>query len=76
MNWVKMMVWIGPICLFLIMILAVAAINYTLCCLRWRKRIEEIRDGQTVYRGWNLWRLKDTAKDLEYERVDRMELIF
>ncbi|MCM1120666.1 MAG: hypothetical protein NC543_15040 [bacterium] len=75
MNWMKMALWMGLIlCFFLI--LCVAVIHYIVYCLRWRKRIEEIRDGQTVYMGWNLKRLKETAKDLEYERVDQMELIF
>lgn len=76
MNSVKMMVWVGLICLCFILILSAVVIHYIMCCVRWRNRIEEIRDGQTVHMGWNLKRLKETAKDLEYEKVDQMELIF
>lgn len=78
MDSMKMMAWIGLICLCFIVILIVVAgaAYYMMCCMRWRNRIVEIRDGRTVYLGWNLKRLKETVTDLEYERVDRMELIF
>lgn len=76
MDSIKMMVWIGFICLCFIVMLAAGVVYYMKCCMRWRNRIAEIRDEQTVYLGWNLKRLKETVRDLEYERVDRMELIF
>lgn len=69
-------VWTGLICLCILLLLAAGAAYYVRRCMWWQNRIEEIREEQDVYRGWNLRRLKDTAKDLEYERVDRMELIF
>lgn len=73
---VEMIMWIGLICLCILLMLAAGAAYYVKRCLWWQSRIEEIREGQVVYQGWNLRRLKDTAKDLEYEKVDRMELIF
>lgn len=72
----EMMVWIGLICLCTVLMLAIGAVYYMMRCMWWRNRIAEIREGQAVYRGWNLKRLKETVRDLEYERVDRMELIF
>ena len=72
----EMIVWIGPVCLCILLILAVGAVYYLRRCMWWRERIAEIREEQVVYQGWNLKRLKETARDLEYKRVDRMELIF
>ena len=72
----EMMVWIGPVCLCILLILSVGAVYYMRRCMWWRKRIAEIREERAVYLGWNLKRLKETVRDLEYERVDRMELIF
>ncbi len=72
----KILVWIGIISLCVLPVLAAGAVYYVRRCMWWQSRIEEIREEQSVYCGWNLKRLKETARDLEYERVDRMELIF
>lgn len=74
----EMMAWIGLICLCFVAILIVGTgmAYYVICCMRWRNRIVEIQEGQDVYLGWNLKRLKETVTDLEYERVDQMNLIF
>lgn len=72
----EMVAWIGLVSLCILLILAVGAVYYVRRCIRWQSRIREIGGEQNIYQGWNLKRLKETAKDLEYERVDRMELIF
>lgn len=72
----EIMVWVGLICLCTAVMLAAGIAYYMMRCVQWRNRIAEICEGQTVYLGWNLKRLKETVRDLEYERVDRMELIF
>lgn len=72
----EILVRIGLICLCILPVLAAGAVYYVKRCMWWKNRIEEIREEQTVYCGWNLKRLKETVRDLEYERVDRMELIF
>lgn len=71
----EMLVWIGLFCLCILSMLAAGTVYYVKRCLWWQGRIREIREEQAVYLGWNLKRLKETEKDLEYERVDRMELI-
>lgn len=72
----EILIWIGLICLCILLTMAAGAAYYVKRCMWWKSRIEEIREEQPVYQGWNLKRLKETARDLEYERVDRMELIF
>lgn len=64
------------LCFVAILIVGSGMAYYVRCCMRWRNRIAEIREGQNVYLGWNLKRLKETVTDLEYEMVDRMNLIF
>lgn len=56
--------------------LAAGIACYVIHCVRWRRRIAEVREGQPVYWGWNLKRLKETVRELEYEKVSRMELLF
>lgn len=72
----ELMVWIGLVFLCIVLMMAVGMAYYMIRCVRWRSRIAEMREGKAVYLGWNLRRLKETVRDLEYERVDRMELIF
>lgn len=56
--------------------LAAGAVGYAAVCARWRRRIAEVREEQPVYLGWNLKKLKETARELEYDKVSRMELLF
>ena len=56
--------------------LAAGIACYVIHCVRWRRRIAEVREGQPVYWGWNLNRLKESVRVLEYEKVSRMELLF
>ena len=49
---------------------------YVMRCVRWHRRIAEVGEGQPVYLGWNLKKLKETVRELEYEKVSRMELLF
>lgn len=57
-------------------VLAAGAACYVVCCVRWRRRVAEVREEQPVYLGWNLKKLKETVRELEYEKVSRMELLF
>jgi hypothetical protein len=56
--------------------LAAGSVCYVTRCVRWRRRIAEVGGGQSVYLGWNLKKLKETVRELEYEKVSRMELLF
>lgn len=56
--------------------LAAGVVCYVAVCARWRRRIAEVREEQPVYLGWNLKKLKETARELEYDKVSRMELLF
>ena len=58
-----------------IMLLTAGIACYVWLCVRWRRRIGEIREEQPVYLGWNLKKLKETVRELEYDKVSRMELI-
>ncbi len=58
-----------------IALLVTGIVCYVSLCVRWRRRIAEVREGQPVYLGWNLKKLKETVRELEYEKVSRMELI-
>ena len=49
--------------------------RYVTLCARWRRRIAEVKEGQPVYLGWNLKKLKETVRELEYAKVSRMELL-
>ena len=59
-----------------VIVLTAGIACYVIRCVRWRRRIEEVKEGQSVYWGWNLKRLKETVRELEYEKVSRMELLF
>ena len=54
--------------------LATGFAYYVTCCIRYRKRIAELKEEQQVYLGWNLRHLKETVQELEYDKVSRMEL--
>ena len=69
-------VCLGLIAAALVMALSAGIARYVIHCVRWRRRIAEVREGQPVYWGWNLKRLKETVRELEYEKVSRMELLF
>lgn len=60
----------------LIMALAAGLACYVTLCVRWRRRIAEVKEEQPVYLGWNLKKLKETVRELEYDKVSRMELLF
>ncbi len=59
----------------LIMALSAGIARYMTLCARWRRRIAEVREEQQVYLGWNLKKLKETVRELEYVKVARMELL-
>lgn len=59
----------------LLMALAAGLACYVTLCARWRRRIAEVREEQPVYLGWNLKKLKETVRELEYDKVSRMELL-
>lgn len=59
---------------FLLVLLASGFAYYVTCCIRYRKRIAELKEEQQVYLGWNLRQLKETVQELEYDKVSRMEL--
>ncbi len=58
-----------------ITLLVTGIVCYISLCIRWRRRVAEVREGQPVSLGWNLKKLKETVRELEYEKVSRMELI-
>ena len=66
----------GLVIVVLAVALTAGSVCYVTHCARWRRRIAEIREGQPVYLGWNLKKLKETVRELEYEKVSRMELMF
>ncbi len=56
------------------MLLTAGIVSYLSLCFRWRRRIAQVREEQPVYLGWNLKKLKETVRVLEYDKVSRMEL--
>lgn len=51
-----------------VMLLGAAAGLYLLACRQYRRRIAELTgQKQKPLAGWKLWRLKETAQEIEYE---------
>lgn len=51
-----------------VMLLGAAAFLYISACRRYRRRIAELLgQKEEPHAGWRLWRLKETAQEIEYE---------
>ena len=51
-----------------VMLLGAAAGLYVTACRQYRRRIAELTgQRQKPLAGWRLWRLKETAREIEYE---------
>lgn len=75
-NMTSLYICSGLVIAVLAVALAAGSACYVTRCVRWRRRIVEVGEGQPVYLGWNLKKLRETARELEYEKVSRMELLF
>lgn len=42
---------------------------YLARCRDYRERIRKLDPGGEVYKGWNIWRLRQTAEELELDLV-------
>lgn len=56
----------------LLMIIASIVGLYLLNCCRYRQRIRQLKEDKTVYGGWNLRRLRETAMDMELQKAEQI----
>lgn len=52
-NMLGLYICFGLVIAVLTVLVVAGSVCYVMGCLRWRRRIAEVREGQPVYLGWN-----------------------
>lgn len=62
--------FLGTMVVMVVVILALIVIAYLLGCRRYRKRIAELDEWGESRQGWNLWKLRREADELEVKKAE------